>query len=156
LTGGVTAAAAGGVLAAAGALQLDGRAGGAYLGTDPAKTAGRVRQLQAISGYTAGKSPTARQVIEGAHEARTLARNFRDGQAQDHPPDTLDYLRAGSSMSSFGSSPWMAMRLSPSLRAAYDQIGGRSHGTRLRDTTHDSAGEPVAFTGRHRRGRPPD
>ncbi|MGH2536030.1 MAG: hypothetical protein ACRDHL_01400, partial [Candidatus Promineifilaceae bacterium] len=106
LTGGATVALGGAVLASASALQADGRAGGAYLGADPAKTEGRVRQLKSIAGYALGRSETARHVIEGAHEARTLGRNFRDGEVQPHGPDILDYLRAGSSMSGFGSSPW--------------------------------------------------
>ena len=158
LTGGATLAVGGTVLASAAALQADGRAEGAYLGTDPSKTEGRVRQLKTIAGYALGKSETTRHVIEGAHEARTLARNFRDGEVQPHAPDMLDYLRAGSSMSGFGSSPWLAMRLSPSLRMAYDQIGGRSHrygfhGQALDDTV-DGDGEPIslpATTGRNGR-----
>ena len=125
LTGGATLALGTAVAGAAAALQADGQRNGALLQTDPAKTAGRVAQLKTIAGYTFGRSETARGVIEGAHEVRTLGRNFRDGAVQEHEPDTLDYLRAGSSMSGFGSSPWLAMRLSPSLRAAYDEIGGR-------------------------------
>ncbi|NLF65311.1 MAG: type IV secretion system protein, partial [Chloroflexi bacterium] len=125
LTGGATLALGTAVVGAAAALQADGQRNGALLQTDPAKTAGRVAQLKTIAGYTFGRSETARGVIEGAHEVRTLGRNFRDGAVQEHEPNTLDYLRAGSSMSGFGSSPWLAMRLSPSLRAAYDEIGGR-------------------------------
>ena len=160
LTGGATLAVGGTVLAGAAALQADGRAGGAYLNTDPAKTEGRVQQLKTMAGYALGKTETTRQVIETAHEARTLARNFRDGEVQPHSPDMLDYLRAGSSMSGFGSSPWLAMRLSPSLRMAYDQIGGRAHRAgfqgRSLDDTVDSDGEPVSLpagpnpTGRRR------
>ncbi|MCL4266122.1 MAG: hypothetical protein KJ069_23130 [Anaerolineae bacterium] len=149
LTGGATLAAGGAVLASASALQADGRADGAYLGTDPHKTEGRVRQLKTIAGYTLGKSETARHVIEGAHETRTLVRNFRDGHVQPHDPDTLDYLRAGSSMSGFGSSPWLAMHLIPSLRAAYDEIGGRRPGNLggAQDVAYDDDGdgEPVAL-----------
>ncbi len=125
LTGGATVALGGAALASASALQADGRANGAYLGADPAKADGRVSQLKAMAGYTLGRSEAIRHAVEGAHEVRTLGRNFRDGGVQPHDPDILDYLRAGSSMSGFGSSPWLAMRLSPSLRAAYDQIGGR-------------------------------
>jgi succinate dehydrogenase/fumarate reductase cytochrome b subunit len=143
LTGGATLAAGSAVLAGAAALQADGRAGGAYLGTDPNKTEGRVRQFKTIAGYTLGRSETARSVIEGSHEVRTLARNFRDGEVQPHDPDMLDYLRTGSSMSGFGSSPWLAMRLSPSLRTAYDQIGGRRYGYGTRDAAFDGDGEPV-------------
>lgn len=145
LTGGATLAAGGAILASAAALQADGRADGAYLGTDPNKTEGRVRQLKTIAGYALGRSETARSIIEGSHEVRTLARNFRDGEVQPHDPDILDYLRAGSSMSGFGSSPWLAMRLSPSLRAAYDQIGGRrqEYGRPLIDDTYDGDGEPI-------------
>ncbi|MBX3055894.1 MAG: hypothetical protein KF770_05415 [Anaerolineae bacterium] len=148
LTGGATVAAGGAVLASAAALQADGRAEGAYLGTDPHKTEGRVRQLKTIAGYTLGKSETIRHVIEGAHETRTLARNFRDGQVQPHEPDMLDYLRAGSSMSGFGSSPWLAMRFSPSLRAAYDEIGGHHGGHGVRDGVYDGEGEPVELSHR--------
>ena len=149
LTGGATLAAGSTVLAAATALQADGRAAGAYLGSDPNKTEGRVRQLKTIAGYSLGRSETARSLIEGTHEVRTLARNFRDGEVQPHEPDMLDYLRAGSSMSGFGSSPWLAMRFSPSLRAAYDEIGGRrpgDGGSHL-DDTYDEDGEPVGANG---------
>lgn len=125
VTGGATLAAGGAMLASSAALQADGRAGGAYLGMDPTKTEGRVQQLKTIAGYTLGKSETARHVIENTHEARTLVRNFRDGEVQAHEPDILDYMRAGSSMSGFGSNPYLAMRFSPSLHAAYDDIGGR-------------------------------
>lgn len=153
LTGGATLAAGSAVLASAAALQTDGRADGAYLGTDPNKTEGRVRQLKTIAGYALGKSETARSVIEGSHEVRTLARNFRDGEVQPHDPDMLDYLRAGSSMSGFGSSPWLAMRFSPSLRAAYDEIGGRRYGNGARDAAYDGDGEPVDLPGTtHSRG----
>lgn len=125
LTGGATVALGGAVLGAAAALQADGQRNGSYLGTDPAKTEGRVAQLKTIAGYALGHSQTVRGMVEGVHEVRTLGRNFRDGAVQEHEPDMLDYLRAGSSMSGFGSSPWLAMRLSPSLRAAYDEIGGQ-------------------------------
>lgn len=147
LTGGATMAAGSAVLATAAALQADGRNEGAYLGTDPNKTEGRVRQLKTIAGYALGRSETARSLIEGSHEARTLVRNFRDGDAQPHDPDMLDYLRAGSSMSGFGSSPWLAMRFSPSLRAAYDEIGGRRYGNGARDAAFDGDGEPVDLPG---------
>lgn len=162
LTGGATLALGSTVLASAAALQADGRADGAYLGTDPDKTEGRVRQLKTIAGYTLGRSDTVRGVIEGSHEVRTLARNFRDGEVQPYDPDMLDYLRAGSSMSGFGSSPWLAMRFSPSLRAAYDEIGGRRYGNGARDAAYDGDGEPVDLPGNgrspqgRRHGTPPD
>ncbi|MCB8963312.1 MAG: hypothetical protein H6651_23575 [Ardenticatenales bacterium] len=147
LTGGATMALGGAVLTSASALQADGRSNGAYLGTDPAKTDGRVRQLRTIAGYTLGRSETIRHAVEGAHEVRTLGRNFRDGEVQPHDPDILDYLRAGSSMSGFGSSPWLAMRLSPSLRAAYDQIGGRRYGYGLLAEAFDEDEAPVGVNG---------
>ena len=150
LTGGATVALGGAVLASASALQADGRSNGAYLGTDPAKTDGRVRQLRTIAGYTLGRSETIRHAVEGAHEVRTLGRNLRDGEVQPHDPDTLDYLRAGSSMSGFGSSPWLAMRLSPSLRAAYDQIGGRRYGYGLLAEAFDEDEAPVGVNGASR------
>ncbi|MCI0398022.1 MAG: hypothetical protein L0322_24260, partial [Chloroflexi bacterium] len=151
LTGGATMALGGAVLGTAAALGADGRAGGEYLGTDPAKTGGRVRQLKTIAGYALGHSQAVRGVIENVHEVRTLARNFREGEVSYDPPDTFDYLRAGASMSGFGSSPWLAMRISPSLRAAYDEIGGRAyrdgfHGHPL-DQAYDN-GAPVHFYGR--------
>ncbi len=121
---GLAMAAGGGALVAAGMLKADAKAGGGYLNTDPEKADGRVRQLEAMAGYAVGKSPTARNMIETVHEVRTFGRNFRDGEPQVHEPDLMDYLRAGSSMSSFGSSPWLATKLSPSLRSAYEQIGG--------------------------------
>jgi hypothetical protein len=147
VSGGTTAALAGGAVAAGAALQADGAAGGAYLGTDPSKTEGRVQQLKAITGYAAGRSEMVRGVIENAHEARTLARNFKDGEAQSHEPDTLDFFRAGSSMSGSGSSPWTGMLFSPSLRAAYDQIGGRRNSRSLLDDVYDESGEPVNTNG---------
>jgi hypothetical protein len=147
LTGGATAVLGGAVLASAAALQADGRANGAYLRADPVKTGGRVRQLKTIAGYTLGRSETIRHAVEGAHEVRTLGRNFRDGQVEPHEPDILDYLRAGSSMSGFGSSPWLAMRLSPSLRAAYDQIGGRSYSYGLLGAAFDEGEAPVSTHG---------
>src|SRR5690606_6857416 len=79
LTGGATVAAGSAVLASAAALRADGNQNGAYLGTDPEKTDGRVRQLKTIAGYALGRSDTVRSIIEGSHEVRTLARNFRDG-----------------------------------------------------------------------------
>ena len=145
LTGGATVAAGGALLASAAALRADGQAEGAYLGTDPDKTDGRVRQLKTIAGYALGRSDTTRHLIENGHELRTFARNFRDGAVQEHEPDTLDYLRAGSSMSGFGSSPWMAMRVSPSLRAAFDEIGGRSPGAAIQDDVFEREGEPVTL-----------
>ena len=151
LTGGTSLAAGGAVLATAAALQADARNDGAYLGTDPDKADGRARQLKTIAGYALGKSETARSMIEVAHEARTLTRNFRDGAAQPHDPDMLDYLRAGSSLSGFGSSPWVAMRFSESLRTAFDQIGGRR--PEYRDATFDGDGEPVDLPGLAEGGR---
>lgn len=145
LTGGATVAVGGAVLASAAAVQADGNQNGAYLGTDPEKSDGRVRQLKTIAGYTLGRSESVRHVIENAHEARTLIRNFRDGEVQPHEPDMLDYMRAGSSMSGFGSSPWLAMRTSPSLRAAFDQIGGSRPS--VRDAAFDGDGDPVVLPG---------
>lgn len=147
LTGGATVAAGGALLASAAALRADGQAEGAYLNTDPEKTDGRVRQLKTIAGYALGRSDTTRHLIENGHEVRTFARNFRDGAVQEHAPDMLDYLRAGSSMSGFGSSPWLAMRFSPSLRAAYDEIGGQRGGRGMRDAAFDGDGEPVDLPG---------
>lgn len=121
---GLAAATGGGSLALAGLLRADGRAEGGYLGTDPEKADGRARQLEALAGYALGQSRTARNVIEGVHEARTFGRNFRDGGTETYEPDTLDYLRVGSSLSHFGSSPWVATRTSAPLNAAYGQIGG--------------------------------
>jgi hypothetical protein len=134
-------------LAAAGAVRADGEAGGGYLGGDPEKAEGRARQLKTMAGYALGRSETARRLIESGHEARTLGRNFRDGEVEEHAPDALDYLRAGSSMSGFGSSPWLAMRLSPSLREAYDEIGGGGYGAGrpYRDEAFDGDGEPVGM-----------
>jgi hypothetical protein len=147
VTGGTTLVLGGAAAAGAAALQADGRSGGAYLGTDPEKTAGRVAQLKAATGYTLGRSETARHLVERAHEVRTLARNFRDGQVQEHDPDILDYLRAGSSMSDFDSNPWLAMHLSPPLRSAFDAIGGRRYGPGGRDAVFDGDGEPVSLSG---------
>ena len=128
LTGGATLAVGGAALASVAALNADARHDGRYLRTNPEKAAGRVRQLKTISGYAFGKNQSVRKLIESSHEVRTLTRNLRDGEAQEHAPDSLDYLRAGASMSGFGSSPWLAMRLSPSLRTAFNQIGGEQAG----------------------------
>lgn len=159
LTGGLTLAAGSAVMATAAAVQADGRSEGGYLGLDPEKADGRVRQLKTIAGYTIGRSEATRRLIENTHEARTLVRNLSDGEAQPYAPDTLDYLRAGSSMSNLGSSPWMAMRLSPSLRAAYDDIGGRRNQADTADLVYEEDGAPILATGgRHddrRDGRPP-
>jgi len=150
LTGGATVALGTAVVGAAASLQADGRRDGAdpsaSLRTglfDPAKTEGRVAQLKTVAGYTFGRSEALRGVIEGAHEVRTLTRNFRDGAVQEHAPDSLDYLRAGSSMSGFGSSPWLAMRLSPSLRAAYDEIGGRRVYDNIHPLAYDDEGVAI-------------
>ena len=143
-TGGASLAMGGVMMGTATALRADARAGGAYLQTDPAKAEGRVRQLQTMAGYAFGRSETARHLIDTGHSVRSLARNFRDGETQDHMPDTLDYFRAGAAMSSFGSSPWLAMRLSPSLRTAYDQLGGVSGNREHPPTiTRDADGAPV-------------
>lgn len=143
LTGGATLAAGSAVLGSAAALRVDGNLDGALLGTDPAKTDGRVRQLKAMAGYTLGRSQMMRGAIESGHELRTMARHFRDGDVGEQTPDTLDYLRAGSGLSGFGSNPWLAMRVSPSLRTAYDQIGGRRHLNASRDAAFDGDGEPL-------------
>lgn len=145
VTGGAALALGTAALTGAGLLRSEQANDGLYTGLDASKADGRIRQLKAIAGYAAGKSETVRHVIEGAHETRTLVRNLRDGEVQHHDPDTLDYLRAGSAMSSFGSSPWMAMRTSPSLRQAFDQIGGRRG--EYRDAAFDGDGEPVIIPG---------
>ena len=111
LTGGASLAVGSAVLAAATRAQAaSGGAEGSSFGT--------------AAGYVVGQSAIMRRVIEGVHEARTLTRHATQGAAQPQQPDGLDYLRAGASLSGLGSSPWLAMRLSPSLRAAYDQLGG--------------------------------
>ncbi|MEI2609558.1 MAG: hypothetical protein V9G20_13095 [Candidatus Promineifilaceae bacterium] len=124
-TGGASLALTAGAVGTAAALRYDQQQGGEVLGTDPAKADARIAQLKAVTGYALGRSPAGRRVIEGAHELRTMGRIFRDGEVGEQEPDALDYLRVGASMSGFGSSPWLAMRLSPSLRQAYDQMGGR-------------------------------
>lgn len=131
---GVGAAALGG----AGVLLLDNKAGkaiagddmavGGVLGTNRAKTDNRVKQLQTLAGYGVGKNKIVRKAIENAHEARTFARNFAYGGSQPQEPNALDFLRAGSAASNFGSSPWLAMRMSPSLRKAMDTVGGQTNG----------------------------
>ncbi|MCP5345221.1 MAG: hypothetical protein H7A05_11425 [Pseudomonadales bacterium] len=123
---GLAAVTGGSSLALAGLLKADARADGAYLGTDPEKSDNRVQQLEVLAGYGMGRSRRVRDLIETAHEVRTFSRNFHDGGVERHDPDLLDYLRVGSSMSNFGSSPWVATRLSSSLRDAYGQVGGLS------------------------------
>jgi len=154
VTGGAAMALGAGAMTGAALLRSEQANDGLYTSLDASKADGRVRQMEAIAGYAAGKSETMRRVIEGAHETRTLVRNLRDGEVQHHEPDTLDYLRAGSAMSGFGSSPWLAMRTSPSLRAAFDQIGGRRG--EYRDAAFDGDGEPVVIPGEIVRGAPSD
>lgn len=117
LTGGSALVLAGGLSAMA---QQQGTA------NDPAMQ-NRIKQLKTVAGYTAGQSRILRRGIETTHEIRTFGRNFYDGGLGDRTPTTLDYLRLGSQMSGMNSSPWMAMGLSPSLRQAYDEIGGRGN-----------------------------
>lgn len=145
VTGGAALALGGAVLGTAAALRADNQAGGTILHTDPNKTDNRVQQLKTIAGYAIGRNQTTRRLIEGAHEMRTLSRNFLEGHTLPHDPDLLDYLRVGSSMSGFGSSPWMAMRLSPSLRGAYDEIGGRRYSHTVFDDFDDDEA-PIILT----------
>lgn len=145
VTGGAALAVGGAAMTAAAALRADQQTDGLYTGLDASKADGRTRQLKTIAGYALGQSEPVRKVIEGAHELRTFGRNFLDGEIQAHDPDTLDYFRAGAAMSGYGSSPWMAMRTSPSLRAAFDQIGGSR--TSYRDAAFDGDGEPVVIPG---------
>lgn len=145
VTGGAALAVGGAAMTAAAALRADQQTDGLYTGLDASKADGRVRQLKTVAGYALGKSEMVRTVIEGAHELRTFGRNFLDGEVQAHDPDTLDYFRAGAAMSGSGSSPWMAMRTSPSLRAAFDQIGGGRNS--FRDTAFDGDGEPISLPG---------
>ena len=130
------AAVTGGVsLAAVGAMALDNKAGESLglsdgtmdrslMGLDRSKADARAQQLMSLAGYSAGKMPGMRAGIETAHEGRSFLRAMRDGGPLEQTPDGLDYFRVGSSLSSFGSSPWLAMRTSPSLRRAFDNIGG--------------------------------
>lgn len=145
---GLAALGGGSALAAAGLLRADAQVGGVF--TDPEKAEGRVTQLQALAGYAVGQARSGRHLIETAHEVRTFSRNFRDGDTQAHEPDVLDYVRVGASMSGFGSSPWVAMRLSPSLRDAYGEIGGyEGWGSRpARSPYRDDGGAPVAASRR--------
>jgi len=146
-TGGASLALTAGALGTAAALRYDQQQGGEALGTDPSKADARIAQLKAVTGYALGRSPAGRHMIEGAHELRTMGRIFRDGEVGEQEPDALDYLRVGASMSGFGSSPWLAMRLSPSLRQAYDQMGGRRQGRSDEAPTYafeyEDGGEPV-------------
>lgn len=146
-TGGASLALTAGALGTAAALRYDQQQGGETLGTDPAKADARIAQLKAVTGYALGRSQSARRVIEGAHELRTMGRIFRDGEVGEQEADALDYLRVGASMSGFGSSPWLAMRLSPSLRQAYDRMGGRRAGQAGEEENYafeyEEGGEPV-------------
>ncbi|MCB8975805.1 MAG: hypothetical protein H6657_00050 [Ardenticatenaceae bacterium] len=142
-TGGAALAAGGALLATAATLRADQQANSIYLGTDSAKTESRIRQLKTVAGYALGQSETVRHAIEGSHELRTFTRNFWEGQTQPHEPDTLDFFRAGAVMSGYGSSPWMAMRTSPSLRAAFDQIGGVGRVSREASFMNDAASVEV-------------
>ncbi len=134
VTTGLAMGGAGLALGGAGVLLADKKAGGVTGDKDSGvifdanKTDNRVKQLQALAGYSAGKNKTARQAIESTHEAKTFGKNFLNGGAVKEEPAMLDFLRAGSSMSSFGSSPWMAMRMSPPLRRAMDMVGGKTNG----------------------------
>jgi hypothetical protein len=122
-TAGLAVATGGAALGAAAAYKMGSDAAGVP-GDDPS-VQGRARQLKAIAGYALGKSSLVGGVLEDVHEARTFARNFRTGGLGYNEPDTLDYMRVGQTLSGRGSSPWVAMGLSSSLRDAYDDIGGR-------------------------------
>lgn len=159
VTGGTSLALTAGALGTAAALRYDQQQGGEVLGTDPNKTDARVAQLKAVTGYALGRSQAARRVIEGAHELRTMGRIFQAGEVGEQSPDALDYLRVGSSMSGFGSSPWLAMRLSPSLRQAYDHMGGRrsggDHPAEGYAFEYEEEGEPVSTRPSPSQMRPP-
>lgn len=146
-----TAAAAtgGAALAAAGAIAADNKLGEAagltehtLTGQDKAKVEARTQQLLSLAGYAAGRIQPVRDTIETAHEGRTFLRAMRDGGPQAQMADALDYVRAGSTMSTFGSSPWLAMRTSPSLRQAFDNIGGSG-----RTPYYTEDGAPVGEAG---------
>lgn len=97
------------------------------MGLDRSKSDARAQQLVSLAGYSGGKIPGVRAGIETAHEGRAFMRGMRDGGPGEQSPDALDYFRVGSSLSTFGSSPWLAMRTSPSLRRAFDNIGGSAN-----------------------------
>ncbi|MCB9444057.1 MAG: hypothetical protein H6669_07455 [Ardenticatenaceae bacterium] len=142
----LAAATGGSALALAGGLSAAAQSQG--MGNDPA-VQGRDRQLKAIAGYAVGKSKTLSGIIENTHEARTFARNFKTGGMGYNEPDTLDYLRVGQTLSAKGSSPWVAMGLSSSLRDAYDDIGGRPRrGSRSEVGDPDEMGEKEQATDR--------
>jgi hypothetical protein len=136
LRSGVVAGAAaltgGAALGMAGLLKADQKAAEhfgmetGFSGQDLQKTDYRVRQLVAGAAYAGGKVGPVRHAIENAHELRSFGRNLRDGEFEAHEPDILDFARLGAAQSNFGSSPWLAMRLSPELRLAADALGGRS------------------------------
>ena len=133
------AAVTGGVsMAAVGAMALDNKTGESLglsdgtmdrslMGLDRSKSDARAQQLVSLAGYSGGKIPGVRAGIETAHEGRAFMRGMRDGGPGEQSPDALDYFRVGSSLSTFGSSPWLAMRTSPSLRRAFDNIGGSAN-----------------------------
>jgi hypothetical protein len=118
------------------------------LGSDPAKANGRITQLKTIAGYALGQSTAVRRVIETGHEVRTLGRNLVKGSPARPRPTCSTTCGPARRMSGFGSSPWLAMRLSPSLRQAYDEIGGRSqrNGFYGLDDAYDHEGEPTGST----------
>ncbi len=131
VTVGAAALTGGAALGLAGFLKADQKAAEhfgmetGFTGQDLQKTDYRVRQLVAGAAYASGKISPVRRVIEDAHELRSFGRSLRDGEFQTHEPDSLDYARLGIAQSAFGSSPWLAMKLSPSLRGAADALGGR-------------------------------
>ncbi|MCP4423926.1 MAG: hypothetical protein GY803_05505, partial [Chloroflexi bacterium] len=131
-TVGAAALTGGAALGAVGLLTADKKAAEhfgmetGFTGQDLQKTDYRVRQLVSGAAYAGGKVTPVRQVIENAHELRSFGRNLRDGEFQAHEPDSLDFARLGIAQSTFGSSPWLAMKLSPSLRGAADTLGGNN------------------------------
>ena len=143
LTGGATVAAGGAVLAGAAALQADGNRGRRLSGHRP-------RQNRRSGAAVKKPSPAIPWAVQ-----RRLATSlkvpmkpvpwsatFVMGTCSRTNPICWTICRAGSSMSGFGSSPWLAMRTSPSLRDAFDQIGGSRYGI-ARDAAFDGDGEPV-------------
>jgi hypothetical protein len=132
VTAGAAALTGGAALSMAGLLKADQKAAEhwgmetGFTGQDLQKTDYRVRQLVAGAAYAGGKIAPVRRTIENAHELRSFGRNLRDGEFQAYEPDSLDFARLGIAQSTFGSSPWLAMKLSTSLRGAADALGGNA------------------------------
>lgn len=112
----------------------------------------RGQQLQAAAGYVAGRNERIGQVIEGAHEVRTLTRRVRGNG--NTAADGFDYLRVGQMQSADKSNPWLSIGMSHGLQEAYQQLGAKGGGRRVSTTDPEGRFATNGATN-HGSGHPP-